>query len=197
MTWWGHDAALISSAFPSALRWTVARVREQYAPDRGAVPRIVLDEPPPPSVVVAAPLRVEHFPRGPEEGLTATEADGRVDVGARHRDDSREERERRERREECPPPHRDRSLEARGDVRATLRLRRGKSMIRKLLLTALDRKCALKSTNGPIKTQRSRIPVAPASAPSPRLLRRVPPRRRRHAVPQPYRRLPANQRLRR
>ena len=72
--------------------------------------------------------------------MTATEADGRVDVGARHRDDSREERERRERREECPPQHRDRSLEAREDVRATLRLRQGKSMIRKLLLTALDLK---------------------------------------------------------
>ena len=109
MTWWAHDAALI--AIPFALRWTVARVSEQHAPDRGAVPRIVLDEPTPridPSVVVAAPLRVEHAPRG-EEGLT--EGDGRVNVGARPRDDSREDHERRERCEECPPPHRDRSPE--------------------------------------------------------------------------------------
>ena len=162
MTWWGHDAALISSAFPSALRWTVARVREQYAPDRGAVPRIVLDEPPPTSVVVAAPLRVEHCPRGPEEGLTATEAVGRVGVGARHRDDSREDRERHERREECPPPHRDRSLEARGDVRATLRLRRGKSMIRKLLLTALGSKCALK-----VNKRTNQNHVSPSPPPPP------------------------------
>ena len=71
--------------------------------------------------------------------MTATEADGRVDIGARHRDDSREDRERRERREERPPPtHRDRSLEARGCVRATLRLRQGKSMIRKLLTAGLS-----------------------------------------------------------
>ena len=146
MTWWAHDAAVI--AFPSALRWTVARVREQHAPDRGAVPRIVLDEPPPrldPSVV-AAPLRVEHSPRGQEEGLTATEGDGRVDVGARPRDDSREDRESRERCEERPPPHRDRSPEARGGVRATLRLRRGELMIHKLLMRHTGSKRALLAT---------------------------------------------------